>query len=195
MVKVAVTGGIACGKSTVGACLASDGVPVCDADDLVHGLMRRGTDVHARIAAEFGLQVLNAAGEIDRRTLGDIVFSDAARREALNAIVHPVVKQEWERWLLAHGGHEAAVVIVPLVFEIGEEAAWDAIICVACAGDLQISRLVRKGMSMEHARKRMEAQMPVAEKIVRSDFVILNCGTLDLLRDQTRRAWRHIVEK
>jgi dephospho-CoA kinase len=156
--------------------------------------MRRGTAVYERILASFGPGVLAASGEIDRTALGEVVFGDPERRAVLNGLVHPEVKQAWERWLSAQAAHPAAVVIIPLLYEIGEERDWDAVICVACPGRVQISRLEARGLSPEQAGLRLAAQMPVADKMVRADHVIFNAGSLEELEEQTRRVWRHILE-
>src|SRR3989339_454478 len=122
MLKIAITGGLACGKSTVGKYLLGKGVPVCDTDDLAHMVMARGGGVFEEIVRVFTMDILNAAGEIDRRRLGKIVFSDKKAMAALNSIVHPEVKKAWNVWLLEqlNGGSICAGVIVPLLYEIAE---------------------------------------------------------------------------
>ena len=197
MRTVAVTGGIACGKSLVGRILEAEGIPVCEADDVAHRLMRRGQPVFEQVCQHFGARVLDAAGEIDRRALGAIVFQDAAERLKLNSIVHPEVAREVLGWLEARRGEAraAAAAIVPLLFEAGLDSGWDAIACVSATESVQLRRLLERKMTMDEARRRIAAQWPVQQKAERADFVLVNNGTEELLQAQTRRMLKHILEK
>jgi dephospho-CoA kinase len=198
MVRIAVTGGIACGKSLVGSMLAEDGVAVCEADEIARRLMRPGAPVFDAVVQAFGRGILAADGTIDREILGRRVFSDAAERTRLNALVHPGTRQECERWLedLARGPRRprAAAVIVPLLYEAGMEKGWDAVVCVAGPEGVQMLRLAARNLSDEEARLRLAAQMPPSRKMELADYVIFNNGTLDMLRQQTRRVLQSILE-
>ncbi len=192
MTRIAVTGGIACGKSLFGAFLAEQGFVVYDADELAHDLMMPGMPVFSRVVEVFGTDILGEDGAIDRKVLGDIVFSDADKRLKLNTIVHPEVKKAWMR---AIKDLRMSAVVVPLLYEAGEGDGWDAVICVSASEILQIRRLVQRGLSETDAGKRIAAQMPVSEKMVLSDYVVINDGTKNLLREQTMRVLNCILEK
>ncbi len=188
MLKIALTGGIACGKSLAGSVLRSKGIAVCEADQLAHALMLPGQPAYAEIVREFGAAVLNADGTINRTRLGERVFTDAAERARLNAIVHPRVRVLYEEWLGACAAQPdcaMAVVIIPLLFEAGMERGWDAIICVRAPVEAQRMRLQARGMTVAQAEQRMAAQMPVDEKARRADYTIENDGTVTELERRT----------
>jgi dephospho-CoA kinase len=195
MVKIAVTGGIACGKSLVGAVLAEEGVAVLDADEIARELMQPGSRVFERVVRAFGGGILDGGGRIDRGRLAGRVFSDREALAALNAIVHPEARRRWQRRLSALRGTAAAAVLVPLLYEAGMAGGWDAVVCVAASERTQIRRLAARGLSEQEARRRIGAQMPVAAKMERADFVVMNDGTRDALRDQTLRILRRVMEK
>jgi dephospho-CoA kinase len=182
MLKVALTGGIATGKSHVLEQFRRHGVPCLDADTLAHGVESAGTEATAAIAARFGPDIVTADGAVDRAKLGPIVFKDAAARRDLEAIVHPAVYRAIAAGLRAFalvGDYPFAVVDVPLLYETGAEKDFDRVIVVACEPATQIARLVLRGMSDEAARQRLAAQWPTDEKQARADFVITTDGTFD----------------
>jgi dephospho-CoA kinase len=182
MLKVALTGGIATGKSHVLEQFRRHGVPCLDADTLAHGVESAGTEATAAIAARFGPDIVTADGAVDRAKLGPLVFKDAAARRDLEAIVHPAVYRAIAAGLRAFalvGDYPFAVVDVPLLYETGAEKDFDRVIVVACEPATQIARLVLRGMSDEAARQRLAAQWPTDEKQARADFVITTDGTFD----------------
>ena len=193
---MAVTGGVACGKSRVGALLAEWGMPVCEADDLAHDLMRPGGGVFDEVVRVFGRGVLGSDGQVDRAALGRVVFAQPEALRTLNAVVHPEVKKSWEAWLTKQEREfsRAAAVIIPLLYEAGFRGGWDAVICVTATERTQRNRLACRGLTEAEARRRMSAQMSTARKAELADYVIVNDGAEDLLREQTRRVWRHILE-
>lgn len=198
MVRIAVTGGIACGKSLVGCYLREAGVPVCECDDLSHELMRRGAGLYKDVVRRFGHEVVGPDGEIDRKTLGDRVFREETLRRALEKIVHPAVIRAWKRWLKDRerdADCEAAAVVVPLLYEIGAERGWNAVICVGANDEVRAQRMAARGLSRDEARLRMNAQWPLERKMVLSDYVIMNNGEKDPLKEQTQRVLRRILEK
>jgi dephospho-CoA kinase len=195
MIRVAITGGIACGKSLVGEMFSDAGTSVCDADDLAHSLMVPGTTVYKGIIKEFGECILAANGDIDRQKLGKLVFSDECARLILNGLVHPAVKELLESWLDRHSMEPVAAAIVPLLYEAEMADGWDAIICVSCGFDVQLQRLKERGFSEIEARQRISAQLPVYIKMENADFVIYNNGTILMLRKQVIKVLRHILEK
>src|SRR5438067_3913930 len=145
MLKIALTGGIATGKSHVLDQFRRRGVPCLDEDDLVHGIEAAGTEATMAIAARFGADALAADGSVDRARLGNIVFADAAARRDLEAIVHPAVYRAIAAGLKAFeltGSDPFAVVDVPLLFETGAEKTFDRVIVTTCRSETQIARLV-----------------------------------------------------
>ena len=196
MLKTAVTGGIACGKSLAGLYFSESGAAVCDADDLAHKVMARGTTVFEKILERFDGSILGSNGEIDRRKLGEKVFCDSGELAALNAIVHPEVKNAWLTWLAERSFDcRVAVVIVPLLYEAGEGCGWDAVVSVSLKQELQFRRLTERGFSEKDAKSRIEAQFSQVEKARLADYVIMNDGTKDLLKEQVKRVLKHIMEK
>ncbi len=198
MVQIAVTGGIACGKTLVGEFLKARGVVVCDADPIAHDLLRRGEPVFEGVVEAFGPGVLTVDGDaIDRGLLGGIVFGDAVARARLNALVHPVVAMRldaWRRDAKAAGAYVIAA-LVPLLFEAGMDAGWDAVVCVVASPATQRERLLARGLSEAAAVCRMQAQLPQAVKAARSDYVIVNDGTRDVAEEQTSRVLKRILER
>ena len=182
MLKVALTGGIATGKSHVLDQFRRRGVPCLDADELAHGVTSAGTEATQAIAARFGADVLAQDGAVDRKKIGPIVFADASARRDLEAIVHPPVYRAIAAGLRAFelvGGASLALVDVPLLYETGHASDFDRVIATACPPDVQIERLIDRGMSEREAQQRLAAQMPAVEKAARADFVIQTDGSYD----------------
>jgi dephospho-CoA kinase len=179
MLKVALTGGAATGKSYVLDQFLRRGVPCLIADDLAHGVTASGTEATAAIAARFGADVLATDGSVNREVLGPIVFADEAARRELEAIVHPVVYRAIEAGMRAFarlGGSPFAIAEIPLLFETGHASDFDRVIVTACAPDVQMSRLAGRGKSETQARQIVAAQMPTEEKAARANFVIRTDG-------------------
>jgi dephospho-CoA kinase len=182
MVKVALTGGIATGKSYVLEQFRRRGVPCLDADELAHGVEAAGTEATAAIAARFGAEVLAGDGSVNRAKLGPIVFADPAARRELEAIVHPAVYRAIAAGVRAFeltGTHAFAIVDVPLLYETGADQTFDRVIVTACAPEIQIARLKERGLSEEAARQRLAAQWSTEDKVARADFVVRTDGTFD----------------
>lgn len=179
MLKVALTGGAATGKSYVLDQFLRRGVPCLIADDLAHGVTASGTEATAAIAARFGADVLATDGSVNREVLGPIVFADEAARRELEAIVHPVVYRAIEAGMRAFarlGGSPFAIAEIPLLFETGHASDFDRVIVTACVPDVQMSRLAGRGKSETQARQIVAAQMPTEEKAARANFVIRTDG-------------------
>ncbi|MQA28575.1 MAG: dephospho-CoA kinase [Luteitalea sp.] len=192
MLKVALTGGIATGKSYVLARLRLRGVPCLDADELAHGVMAEGTEASQAIAARFGPEVLDSTGAVDRRTLAPLVFSDAAARRDLEAIVHPAVYRAIEAGFRAFeliGGSPVAVAAVPLLYETGRDGDFARVVATMCDPEVQLARLQQRGLSEIEARQRLAAQMPAAEKAARADHVIRTDGGFE----ETDRRVDHLI--
>ena len=181
MLRVALTGGIATGKSYVLGRLRAKGVACLDADALVRGVQAAGTEATVAIAARFGADVLAADGSVDRKRLGPRVFGDRDARRDLEAIMHPAVYRAIAAGLrgLELLGDPIAVVDIPLLYETGAEKDFDRVIVTACAPATQLARLVERGLTDDEARQRLTAQWPTDKKVERADFVITTDGTFD----------------
>ena len=182
MLKVALTGGIATGKSYVLDRFRRRGIPCLDADALAHGVEAPGTEATQAIAARFGADVLAADGSVDRRKLAPIVFADGQARRELEAIVHPAVYRAIAAGLRGFeliGGSPLAIVDVPLLYETGHQSDFDRVIVTACPADTQIRRLIERGLTESEARQRLAAQAPTDEKAARADFVIHTDGRFE----------------
>jgi dephospho-CoA kinase len=180
MLRIALTGGIATGKSYVLEQFRRHGVPCLDSDDLVHGITSAGTEATAAIAERFGREVLAPDGSVNRATLGPIVFADPAARRDLEAIVHPAVYRAIAAGIrgFEHLDRYAfAVVDVPLLFETGHDNDFDRVIVTVCPPETQIARLRERGMGEADARRRLAAQWPTERKASRAHFVIRTDGT------------------
>ncbi len=186
IMKIALTGGIACGKSLVASILSARGVAICDADALAHRALEVGTETFAAVVDRFGEAILEPSGAIDRRRLAERVFSCAGDRADLNALVHPVVEAAWTAWLAEREG-QLAVVVVPLLFEAGYDGGWDAVVCVCASRGTRLERLRARGLTEAEARARMDAQWPEKEKAARADVVLWNDGTVKCLEAQVGR--------
>jgi len=182
MLRVALTGGIATGKTYVLGRFARRGVACLDADDLAHGVMAAGTEATQAIAARFGADILAVDGGVDRQKLAPIVFADPAARRDLETIVHPAVYRAIAAALRAFELVERAplvVVDVPLLFETGHGGDFDQVVVTACSPDLQLQRLIDRGLTDAEARQRIAAQWPTEEKTARADYVIATGGTFE----------------
>jgi dephospho-CoA kinase len=183
MLKIALTGGIATGKSHVLEQFRRRGVPCLDADLLAHGVTAAGTEASSAIATRFGREVLAADGSVDRARLGRIVFADPAARRELEAMVHPAVYRAIQAGLRAfeieQPGLPLAVVDVPLLYESGHAGDFDRVIVTACPIEVQLARLLERGMSEAEARQRLAAQWATEEKARRADFVIRTDGAFE----------------
>lgn len=180
MLRVALTGGIATGKSYCLARFARKGVPTIDADLLARTVVARGEPAWAAIRERFGDGVLQSNGELDRVRLGSVVFKDAAARADLEAIVHPAVYRAIRAWFegLPDQPPHFAIADIPLLFETRREQDFDRVLVTWCPEEMQVARLeARNGMSEEEARQRIAAQLPADEKRRRADHVIRTDGS------------------
>jgi dephospho-CoA kinase len=197
MQRVALTGGIASGKSYVLQRLRERGIPCLDADELAHGVMAPGTEAASAIAARFGADILDATGAVDRGKLGAIVFADAEARRDLERIVHPAVYRAIAAGIRAFelvDGSRLAVVDVPLLYETGRAGDFDKVIATVCPPDVQVQRLVARGLSEAEAARRLAAQMPAAEKAARADYMIRTDGTFAETDAQVERVLRLLLQ-
>ncbi|MYX32630.1 MULTISPECIES: dephospho-CoA kinase [unclassified Streptomyces] len=196
MVKVGLTGGIGAGKSAVSRLLVSYGAVLIDSDRIAREVVEPGTPGLASVAAEFGAEVLAADGSLDRPKLGAIVFSDPERLRALNAIVHPLVRDRSAELERAAGPDAVVVHDVPLLAENGLAPLYDVVVVVDAAPETQLDRLVRlRGMAEEDARARMAVQATREQRLAVADVVIDNDGPLEALEPQVRQVWEQLRQK
>jgi len=193
MLTIALTGGIACGKSTVSAMLAQLGASIIDADQISRSLTAPGGPALPAIRQAFGDGVFHADGTLNRPALSAVVFADAQAIQQLNAITHPLVQQQMEAQLETCRKNGAQIVIldVPLLFEANMQHMGDLVACVTAPEDIQIARMKsRNGYSREEALSRIRNQMPVGEKAARSDVVIDTNVPLEQLERNVQRLYQ-----
>ena len=179
--KVALTGGIATGKSYVAGRLREAGVPIVDADLLAREVVLPGTPALAAIRKRFGPDAVRRDGTMDRIRVAQIIFKDKRARLDLEAIIHPaVIKAINDFFNTLPKRTPFAVADIPLVFETGRDKDFDAIIVVACPREMQLQRLMeRNKLSKEDAEKRLAAQLPIDQKVKKATYVIKNDGTFE----------------
>jgi len=175
-----LTGGVGMGKSAAARFFLERGTKLLDTDEIAHRLVQPGQVALAAIQAAFGGQVIGPAGELNRAALAQIVFADAGARKQLEAVLHPLIREQWTTQIDIWRGedHLLAMVVIPLLFETQAEPHFDKIICAACSAAAQRKRLLARGWTPEQIRLRNAAQLLVEEKIARSDYVIWTEGTL-----------------
>jgi dephospho-CoA kinase len=197
--RVALTGGIATGKSYCLARFATLGAPTIDADLLSRQAVAPGTAGFDAIRSRFGAAVMTADGRLDREALGRIVFADADARHALEAIVHPAVYAAVRRWFETLGRSGQApigIADVPLLYETGHDGEFDAVIVASCPPGQQLERLMaRSGLPREDAARRVAAQWPMAEKARRAHYVIDTSGSFGQTDDQIREVWARLRDR
>jgi dephospho-CoA kinase len=174
MVRAALTGGIASGKSYCLARFAQLGAATIDADVLARAAVEPGTPGLARVVERFGPGVLLAGGTLDRAALGRIVFTDRTARGDLEAIIHPEVYRRISAWFAdLPAGTRVAIADIPLLFETGHQHDFDRVIVCACAPEEQLRRLMaRDRLTREAALARLDAQWPIEAKVEKGDYVI-----------------------
>ncbi len=195
MLRVGLTGGIASGKSTVGAMLAARGAHLLNADRLAHQLYEPGAAVYDKVVRHFGREILNPDNTISRAALANLAFPN--RIGELNAIVHPAVIEAQNAWMASIERSDPqgiAVVEAALLLEAGAATAFDKIIVVTCDFDSKVKRYAhRAGVALELAHAEVErrsaAQFSDQEKAQQADFVIDNSGTIEDTERQVERIW------
>jgi len=197
MLKIGLTGGIASGKSTVAAMLRDLDCPVLAADALGHELLEPGQTAYAEVVREFGIDILDSYGNVDRTALGEIVFADAEKRERLNQILHPRIQDVIQKWFTAlanPGGPDLAVVEAALIFEAGYEKDLDKVMVCWCRPEQQVERLLERGLTEEQAQARIAAQMPMQQKRLLADEMIDCSGSLQETETQLQYAVKRLLD-
>ena len=189
---VGLTGGVATGKTTVAGMFQDLGARVISADEVVHRMLERGSDLWRQVRQEFGEEVLTPDGNIDRVRLGDLVFRDKGKRTTLEAIIHPPVIEYLQREAecFRESGQGVLILEIPLLIEAGALHLVDKVLVVTAEQESQISRLEKRyGIGREEAILRISSQLPLAEKVRHADWVVSTEGTLDSTKKQVERVW------
>ena len=195
MVRAALTGGIATGKSFCLMAFAALGAATVDADLLAREAVAPGTPGLARVIERFGPAILRADGSLDRAALGRLIFADRAARADLEAIIHPDVYRrigEWSANLPA--GTRISIADIPLLFETGHQHQFERVIVCACDPAEQVRRIMaRDDLPAAEARERLAAQWPIEEKVARADYVIRTDGTFAETEQQVREVFGRLT--
>ncbi len=196
MLKVGLTGGIACGKSTVAQMLAHKGALLIDADQIARETVKPGEPAWEEIVAWLGRDILTPDGNLDRRKIANLVFNNKHDLQKLNKIVHPRVMELFyvrSRELEKRYPQKIQIWDIPLLFEAGEQDSVDFIVVVASRAENQIKRLMeRDGLSREEALNRINSQQDLQAKISAADFVIYNDDTKEFLKNQVDLLWEKL---
>lgn len=196
MLKVGLTGGIASGKSFVGEALAALGCFVIRADDLGHEVLAPGGEAYQPVIREFGREILDSSGAIDRPRLAALVFNQPERLARLNAIVHPAVlrrEDELAAQFFSRDPGGIAVLEAAILIETGSYKRYDKLILVFCSEEQQLERALRREGAVEaDVRARIARQMPLADKRKFADYLIDTSGTKDNTLQQTRTVYQEL---
>lgn len=198
MMWIGLTGSIGSGKSTVAEMLQKSGYLVVNADAIAHEGLRSGSTTFNAIVQKLGKQILNSDGEINRRSLGRIIFADLSLRSWLESLIHPMVQTKVQilRKKEEAKGSMMAFYEVPLLFEKKLESQFDDVIVVWVSPEVQKTRLKqRNAWSDEEINQRIQSQLPVDEKRSKANFEINNDGTLDQLKSQVEEVLKTLLEK
>lgn len=197
MLLVALTGGIATGKSIVAQVLGQLGCYIHESDTLAHNLQAPGTPAWKALVSHFGESILNPDKTVNRRILGAIIFSDKKERAFLDNLIHPLVlkkKRELIKTVETEGSHKIFVSVAALTIEAGYAEFFDKIIVVHCDEEIQLKRLMeRDAISRDEASKKIASQMPADEKIKHADYTIDTSGSLRQTLDQAEQVYRNLM--
>jgi dephospho-CoA kinase len=199
MLRVGLTGNIASGKSNAARVFAELGAAIIDADLIAHAVMSPGQETYDSVVQAFGTGILNTDCTIDRKALGRIVFAQEERRLLLNSLVHPAVRAEVERRVAGireSSPRAIAIIDAALMVETGYYRLHDRLVVITCSPSLQLARLInRDGCTIEEARSRIAAQLPIEEKLKLADYIIETSGTLRETREQVDAVYRSLVRE
>lgn len=190
--KVGLTGGIGCGKSTVVELFRHAGWSTIESDAIVRELLASDEAVRTKLRDHWGEAILAEDGSIDRKAVAKRVFSDESDLRWLESALHPLVREQWER-AVAAAPDQNWLVEIPLLFEKRLETLFDLTVCVSSAPNVVESRMQARGYTRDEIEQRRERQMPLEQKIERADHLISNSGSLDFLKLQTTRLIEQIT--
>ena len=194
MFRVGLTGGIASGKSTVAGLFDEHGAGLVDTDAVARELVEPGSPALTEIRIEFGSDVIDPHGRLDRRRMRTLVFADAGRRRALERILHPAIRSRTLE-LAAASDAPYVIIAVPLLVETGYAAHVDRVLVVDCPEFLQLERLMQRDrMKLDEARAMLSAQVARSERVAAADDLIDNGGSLESTRDQVRSLHSRYLE-
>lgn len=194
---IGLTGGIACGKTTVARLFQNFGADVIDADSVGHSVLREDASVKKKLVATFGAGILDSKHEIDRSKLGRIVFDSPDQLQALSKIVHPPIIERIKADIVKKSSSaEKSIIVIDaaLLLELDLTYMVDFVVLVYADENIQIQRLTQRGLSYEDARRRIKSQMPSHEKTRFADFIIHNNGSLSSTAKQAKEVWRALTE-
>ena len=195
MYLIGLTGGIAAGKSTVAKRWAEHGALEIDADQVARDVVEPGTVGLGRVVEAFGSDVLTADGELDRKRLAMQIFSDAGKRELLNSILHPLIKERTKKLLSELPAESIVVYNVPLLVEAAVDHPFDLVVTVEAPEEEQLRRLVEtRGLTESEARSRISAQAKPIERAARADRILNSNQDINLLLRDTDALWRDILK-
>lgn len=190
MRRIGLTGGIGSGKSTVAALLASQGAVVIDADQIAREIVEPGGPALSLVALEFGEGILHDDGTLNRGALAAAAFADPSGTERLNAIMHPLIREESQRRLDAASEDAVVVYDMPLLFETGQQELVDTVVVVDVPEEVQVQRAVgQRGLEESDVRRRMAVQLPRGDRLAGADHVIDNSGDLEETQRQVADLW------
>ena len=198
---VGVTGGIACGKSTVSKLLSKKGAIPINSDEIGHQLLKHGSPVMGALLEVFGADIVDESGDVSRPKLAAIIFNDKAARERLNAIMHPPIVQQSRseaNKLVTEDANCVVLIDAPLLIEANSQDTVDVIVVVTASTQTQLQRLLDRAVaqnrppSKAEAQARIDSQMPLSEKVKYADFVLENDGTLEELEGKVDGLWHEI---
>jgi len=196
LLKVGLTGSIGTGKSTVSKIFKELGAYVIDADQIVHSLLKEES-VKEKIREILG-NVFDDKGEIDKKKVAEIIFNNPEKKKQLEALIHPLVFERIQEKIknIEKKDPDAVVVVeVPLMIETGSYKNYDVVIVVYAPEEIQLKRLLNRGMEKEDALKRIKSQMPIDEKVKYADIVIENTGTLEELKKKVENVYRELKRR
>lgn len=199
MLNIGLTGGIACGKSTVARFFVKKGAHLIDFDLLAHQVQKPGKPAWQKVVDYFGKEILQKDKKINRVKLGNIVFADKNKLLKLNKIVHPFVYQEWHSQLDKISKKEKHAIVlsdIPLLFEGKKQHLFDLTILVVVEPEEQIRRLIaRNHIPREQAEKRLKSQMPIKEKKDLADIIIDNRESISQTEKTVKKVWQNLVKR
>ena len=196
MLMVGLTGGIAGGKSTVAQLFKSEGAYIIDLDGISREVVEPGTTGWKEVVNVFGKEVLNDDQTLDRKKLGEIVFSDPTKRKLLEAILHPKIYEAQVRQvkdIAKRDGRAVVIIDIPLLIEVKRHGAFDRVVLVCVSPEIQLERLrERNGLSVEEASQRISSQMPIDSKINYAHYIINNEGPLEKVAERVKEVFREL---
>jgi len=194
MLVVALTGGIGSGKSTVGQIFAQLGAIVIDSDQLARDVIERGSIGFNEVVAKFGDEILKN-GEIDRQILASLIFKDPAKRSELEQITHPLIRKAFAKVVTSASPDSIVINQIPLLVESNHDYKFDHIITVSASESIRSERLIKRGLTNEQIKQRMQAQTTDQMREDIADSVIVNEKSEQEIADQVEKIWEQLLSK